>query len=507
MYKGALPARPVMPPDPVGQSRFFGAADRVAVGCAYTDGAMRGKCRRVLRAGWAFAFVDDAGTVLWGAYGSMGERFPSVVRAELAAVLQVLLCAAGRVDIFVDNAEVVQGFALGRQWCLHPRREGADVWKKIWEACDYLGTSVEVHKVKAHLPDEAFYQGIVSRRDLLGNRAADALAKRGAAMAYAGSPTVKVERAFRRAKRWFEWVVSFAAGWNSSQDSLDAEPEVHPPDAEQAAAAAEHLPGRPAAPLDAGSDGARGRGGRGARGGRGRGARGKAKASTAAPSDSAPWRVHHSRPHALWLSRDRAVCQRCGRSSNAAAIRHRRAFARTACSGAAASRALRRIGMTAAHLDQTNLISDRALREMGLDPARGTAALPSPAGAQGEPAPAVLQPAAEVGSLDDQSASPRPKRRRIQEQSQATQAGSSASAAAGAWIAGSEWGRGHDVRLNGSVAFCVRCGAYAIHRVGSAISTACSGPAADTKLKVERMRAGRHPVTGAPLAAAASNEA
>ncbi len=163
--------------------------------------------------------------------------------------------------------------------------------------------------------------------------------------------------------------------------------------------------------------------------------------------------------------------------------------------------------MTAAHLDQANLVSDRALREMGLEPVRGPQALPSPADAQVDPAPGAPRPTLEAGSHDDQRASPHPKRRRIQEQSQAAQASSSASYAAGAWIAGSEWGRGHDVRLNGSVAFCVRCGAYAIHRVGCAISTECSGPAADTKLKVERMRAGRHPVTGAPLAAAASNEA
>ncbi len=505
LYKGALPARPAMPPDPTAQSRFFGGADRVAEGWAYTDGAMRGKCRRVLRAGWAFAFVDSAGTVLWGAYGSLGERFPSVVRAELAAVLQVLLCASGRVGIYVDNAEVVQGFALGRRWCLHPRREGADLWKRIWEAYDYLGTSVEVHKVKAHLPDEAFYRGAVSRRDLLGNRAADALAKKGAAMAYAESPTVRVERAYRRARRWFHWVMTFASDWNSPHDAIDEEPVSHL-GAEQQAMAEEQEAVQAAAPNDDGGGGGRRPRGRGGRGARGRGARGKAKASAAAPTTSAPWRVHHTRPHALWLSRDRAVCQRCGRSSNAAAARHRRAFARSACAGAAATRALRRIGITPARFDQANLISERALLEMGLQPALEGAGLPFRSDEHDEPDPTGLQPGAEVGS-GTQGAPPPAKRRRTQEQGQLAQAGSSASTAASSWIADSGWGLGHDVRLNGGLAFCTRCGAYAIHRVGSAISAACPGPAADTRLKVQRMRSGKHPITGAPLAMTAATEA
>ncbi len=503
LYKGALPARPAMPPDPAAQSRFFGDADRVAAGWVYTDGAMRGRCRRVLRAGWAFAFVDAAGAVLWGAFGSIGERFPSVVRAELMAVLQVLMCATGHVNICVDNAEVVQGFALGRRWCLHPRREGADLWKKIWEAYDYLCASVEVHKVKAHLPDEAFYRGVVSRRDLLGNRAADALAKRGAAMASADSPTASVERAYRRARRWFDWVVAFAAEWGASRDAIDDEPEAPPPGPDQAAAGDEAEAGRPSSPRGNGREGGRRLRGRGGRGGRGRGARGKAKASSAASSGTPPWRVHHDRPHALWISRERAVCQRCGRSSNAAAARHRRAFARSACAGAAAARALRRIGVTSSQLDRTNHISERALREMGLQPAIDDAATLPHADAPAEPAPSALQPA-ELGSAEDPPAPPPAKRRRAQESQRLD---TPASSADGPWLAGAEWGHGHDVRLNGGLAFCVRCGAYAIHRVGRAISAACAGPAADTRLKVERMRAGRHPVSGAPLAVAASHEA
>ncbi len=197
-----------------------------------------------------------------------------------------------------------------------------------------------------------------------------------------------------------------------------------------------------------------------------------------------------------------------------------------------------RLGLGREALDHMASISSRALAEMGLAPmvvegsrlqgAEG-ADLPGPpphlhdeaspaaasvdqpgAGQSGHsrpgeaaaadhdsvPAGATAGPTQRRHQVDEESTTavlPHPKRRRTEARDEAAATGASS-----AWIQGAEWGRGHAVRVNGNVAFCTKCGAYAIQRVGSALATVCAGPSADTKLKVERMRRGLHPVTGLP---------
>ncbi len=609
LYSRGVPARPRMPPPPDDISRDFGdqTFPRLASGDAYTDGAMRGRCRQVLRAGWAFAIVDQSGAVVWGRYGSLAERYPSVLRAELRGLLEILRCAADSLTVHVDNAEVVRGMQMGHKWCRQARREGADLWDQVWALAEPMGRRLSVVKVKAHLTDEALSRGLISRRDLLGNRAADELAKRGAVLAALSSPTSEIEMAFRQAVRWTKWVVSFAANWPPPFGSRDYEPDDR---ADRASSAAD-APNEPGClPPEAASGRGRARGAAAALRARARAA--ALGAAAANRQESAPWRLHHQRPHALWVSATTAVCRRCGRSTNATAGKHRRAFARTACPGAAAGRALARLGVDQSALDARCRLSRVVLHDRGLVPAAGndgsdddivatvgasthaaasTADPPhvhdadapppgkrskrdvpaalgdasrvgrgeeggppldssharsSPAGDRtegadeptdlaGAPSPSILavsgkRPAQaamlEISSTDSlvrdpkrprvpQSASsdtaaaePQPEPSPVPHEpgssaasrtAPGTPAVSAAVEAAPAWLPSARWGTNHRISIFGPIACCTVCGRYAIERVGRGLLDPCTGPDADARVRVHRMRQGRHPITGQSL--------
>ncbi len=59
----------------------------------------------------------------------------------------------------------------------------------------------------------------------------------------------------------------------------------------------------------------------------------------------------------------------------------------------------------------------------------------------------------------------------------------------------------HSLLQTGPLVFCSRCGAYAIDRVGARLAGKChKSTSRATKLRLERMRQGRHPLTGDPVA-------
>ncbi len=83
LFRRGVPYRPSMPPDPGAHTIDFGDHDhpRYITGSVYTDGALRGRCRRVLRAGWAYAMTDHNGQLVWAddsVHGQCGggQRLP-----------------------------------------------------------------------------------------------------------------------------------------------------------------------------------------------------------------------------------------------------------------------------------------------------------------------------------------------------------------------------------------------------------------------------------------------
>ena len=98
-----------------------------------------------------------------GIYGSCPDAYASSLRAELWGVLGILRYALPPLSIGVDNAEVVDSWRAGRSYCGNPKREGADLWRKIWDLLREIGEEgVFFFKVKAHLAVEDAEAGSLS---------------------------------------------------------------------------------------------------------------------------------------------------------------------------------------------------------------------------------------------------------------------------------------------------------------------------------------------------------
>ncbi len=188
--------------------------EEVATGDIYTDGAVRGRWRRIMRAGWGVVALREGELkVAWKMHGTCPDVYPSVFRAELTAVLNVLRIALPPLRIHVDNAEVVSGFQRGEAWCVEPGRDGGELWREVWARMDEMDGHVEVVKVKAHTDECEVEEGVITARDRYGNLHADAEARRGARLAESLSPVGVAKAEMVRAFRWLGWARRFAAVW------------------------------------------------------------------------------------------------------------------------------------------------------------------------------------------------------------------------------------------------------------------------------------------------------
>ncbi len=196
--------------------------EETATGDVYTDGALRGRWRRIMRAGWGVVVLKHGELkIAWRMHGTCPDLYPSVLRAELTAVLNVLRVAMPPLRIYVDNAEVVSGFQRGEEWCLAPERDGGDLWREVWERMGEIEGEVEVLKVKAHTAEEEVDEGVITARNRYGNLHADAEARRGARLAESLAPVGTARSEFLKAVRWLGWAKRFAAVWQGDSREED----------------------------------------------------------------------------------------------------------------------------------------------------------------------------------------------------------------------------------------------------------------------------------------------
>ncbi len=159
-----------------------------------------------MRGGWGIvALVEGANEVSWRMHGTCTELYPSVLRAELTAVLNVLRIALPPVVVHVDNAEVVRGFAEGPEWCTAAGRDGGDLWREVWRRMEDLGGGFEVKKVKAHTEEGDVDDVVISAKDRNGNLQADSEAKRGARLAESLAPVGIAKAELVKGLRWMGW--------------------------------------------------------------------------------------------------------------------------------------------------------------------------------------------------------------------------------------------------------------------------------------------------------------
>ncbi len=152
--------------------------------------------------------------------------------------------------------------------------------------------------------------------------------------------------------------------------------------------------------------------------------------------------------------------------------------------GAAAGRTLHRLGVDPSALDVRCRIGQFALENMGLRPLDAASA---PQGMlapmSGEARSSALERGGgllrEARHCEDVGAAP--KRRRVDP------------------LGSDEPPSPHVLRVVGPIAYCEACGSYAIERHGIAMQEACRGPVPNAKARIERMRRGLHPLTGASL--------
>ena len=118
LYKHGVPVLLLRPPAPAEDVRWCGGrpppGDVTFTGHAFTGRAMRGRAPRAeRRAGWACVLVDAEAKVVAGLYGPCPDPFPSSLRAELRAIIQLLPLASPPLVIWVDKA--VRSQRLGSQ--------------------------------------------------------------------------------------------------------------------------------------------------------------------------------------------------------------------------------------------------------------------------------------------------------------------------------------------------------------------------------------------------------
>ena len=178
----------------------------------YTDGALRGTVPKARRAGWAYVVDDNLGP-MWGKFGVCSEPYPTVLRSELHALVEILRITTGPIVIYVDNLEVVNGIINGQRWCCHPKRDGADLWRAIWARLRDLEGLVNVEKVKAHLTYQQVLDGKISWASWIGNGIADMWAKQGCAEASRLSPSDWVQAEWHKACAVYKWAACIAAEW------------------------------------------------------------------------------------------------------------------------------------------------------------------------------------------------------------------------------------------------------------------------------------------------------
>jgi hypothetical protein len=166
-----------------------GAEDRLYTGDVATDGSRIGNWRDMGQTGWAAVMLaDDTDGILLASWGPLPTSLPvhrRIARAELWAVLQVLVNSMPPLRIHVDCSLVLRGVLNGRKWCVHSSRPHADVWRQLWEKIEDIGLSeligVTFHKVSAHVSKAKREAApLEERRLLVANDIADGWAKQGA---------------------------------------------------------------------------------------------------------------------------------------------------------------------------------------------------------------------------------------------------------------------------------------------------------------------------------------
>ena len=294
-----------------------------------------------------------------------------------------------------------------------------------------------VKKVKAHTTEDDVLEGLIELRHHRGNTVADALAVHARKVAEARAPTASFRNICVQTCQWYRWCRRVIAHWVEDTKAED------------------------------------------------RAEGGDARARRTGPG--IPWRRAAALRHRVWKTGGGSVmCQRCGLTRPMKALA---TFRRQACAGCPSGRILARAHADAALRSQVMSFSDYDMKARGATPfeeadERVLSQVPEPAIAESEreehwegdePFGHLSAEPSEIGGQSPVRSEALPEE----------------STAAGF--------RAHRLRKHGSTAWCDVCGRWAIARVGLGLSGNCTGVLGSYSARRERLRAGKHPLTGRPL--------
>ena len=186
---------------------------RLAEGKIFIDGSFKGAQWRIARAAWAAVSLDEHGNWRWTYSGTLAEQHVSSYRAELTALYEVLRIAAGPVEIYCDNEQVVKGIKKGEKSCTAARTDGADIWRKIWPLLKIMGEEVKVEWILGHSTWLHVLERKLSPMQHAGNTMADKAAKEARAWAEGTAANKGFGAHATRAQRWYKWVIDFISTW------------------------------------------------------------------------------------------------------------------------------------------------------------------------------------------------------------------------------------------------------------------------------------------------------
>ena len=218
LFTRGVPARPKAPKTP-GDFAWTDAADGepvyFATGDVYTDGSSKGLHWAARRGGWAAVALDEAGRWLWTKSGTLGGLNVSSFRAELRALLEVLLIAVPPLRIHSDNKCVVDGVQRGRAWYTRTKAAGADLWRRVFDRLEELQGQGEVAvvKVKAHTSWYDLLNRRISAKEQYGNWLADSAAKSATAASENEAPAGGFNEQLRTALAWVRWAARYSSEW------------------------------------------------------------------------------------------------------------------------------------------------------------------------------------------------------------------------------------------------------------------------------------------------------
>ena len=148
--------------------------------------------------------VDGSGAVIGGLYGPCPDHYPTAFRAELRAVIELLMLAMPPIQIWTDNQAVVDGWRRGRTWCCASTRSAADLWMRFWAKIEDIGTEgVSINKCKGHATQGDVDAGRSTTFLQTGNAHADYFAGRGVEVAEDQAPSGHLKDGYREAWQWY----------------------------------------------------------------------------------------------------------------------------------------------------------------------------------------------------------------------------------------------------------------------------------------------------------------